>query len=235
MCIPTRAFVTAVSIRYPDALPEMHVTSNELSRNAIDELNSGLTEHMKETVVPGEVCLLALVDWTRDKVRSILAECGVPTADGRGTDAAPAIARDRQRRFCRMWLYMHHIYSKTKRRDILSLSSELQLTGFCLPGKPGVVCVEGEEGAVEQFYGVLKRWNWKSIACVRRDVISSSDSKGTVDAHRKIQGFQELVMGTHSNHADMGQFLEYLRVHELDYVFKDLFGVEGQVKAAATA
>lgn len=224
----------AVSIRYPDALPEIHVTSNELSRNAIDELNSGLAIHMKESVVPGEVCLLSLVDWIRDKTRSIDTEWGGPTADGRGTDAAQAIARDRQWRFCRMWLYMHHIYSKTKRKNILSLASELQLTGFCLPGKPGVVCVEGEEDAVEQFYGVLKRWNWKSIACVRRDVTPSSQSMGTVDAHRKIQGFQELVMGTHSNHADMGQFLEYLRAHELEYVFKDLFGVEGQVKAAAT-
>ena len=202
------------------------MTANELSRNANDELNAGLIEYMKETVVHGEVCLLSLVDWIRDKASCILAECA-STAGGTGTIPPTP---DRQRHFCRMWLYMHHIYSTTKRRNILSLSSELQLSGFCLPGKPGVVCVEGDEDAVEQFYCVLRRWNWKSIVCARKDVTPLSDSS-TIDSYRKIQGFQELVMGTHTNHADMGQFLEYLKVHELDYVFKDLFGFEGKAKS----
>lgn len=230
---PSRRLDVVVMVRlphgYPDALPELYVTSNELSRNAIDELNFALQEHMRRTVVRGEVCLLSLLGWVQDEARSILERA--PTAEERVTEAATRVPGDRQRRFCRMWLYMHHIYSKTKRRDILSLSSELQLTGFCLPGKPGVVCVEGDEDSTEQFYGALRRWNWKSIACVRKDVTPLSDSMGTVDTHRKIRDFQELVLGTHSNHADMGQFLEYLKLHELDYAFKDLFGIEGQSKA----
>ena len=225
----TTVFILKMYIRYPDALPEVYVTSDKLNRNANDVLNSNLKEYMNETVVPGEVCMLSLVDWIREKASCIVAEC--PPTVGGGTRSVPP-TQDRQAHFCRMWLYMHHIYSKTKRRDILSLSSELKLSGFCLPGKPGVVCVEGEEEAVERFYCALKRWSWKSIACARKDVIPSSDSTGTVESYRKIQGFQELVMGTHTNHADMGQFLEYLRAHELDYVFKDLFGVEGQAKTA---
>lgn len=32
---------------------------------------------------------------------------------------------------------------QVKRKDILDLSREFDLTGFCLPGKPGIICVEG--------------------------------------------------------------------------------------------
>ena len=36
----------------------------------------------------------------------------------------------------------HHIYSKIKRKDLQGLASDLNLTGFVMPGKPGVICVE---------------------------------------------------------------------------------------------
>ena len=32
---------------------------------------------------------------------------------------------------------------QTKRKNILDLASEFCLTGFCQPGKPGIICVEG--------------------------------------------------------------------------------------------
>ena len=44
--------------------------------------------------------------------------------------------------FCRYWIYSHHIYSKIKRKNILDMSKEYDLSGFCLPGKPGIICVE---------------------------------------------------------------------------------------------
>lgn len=45
--------------------------------------------------------------------------------------------------FSRYWIYSHHIYSKIKRREIIELAKENNITGFCLPGKPGIVCIEG--------------------------------------------------------------------------------------------
>ena len=47
--------------------------------------------------------------------------------------------------FAREFIKFHHIYNKHKRRDILAWAQELNLTGFSLPGKPGIVCVEGHE------------------------------------------------------------------------------------------
>ena len=53
-----------------------------------------------------------------------------------------------------------------------------------------------------------------------------------IDSNRRIQGFQELafdIHGSRQTHMDMGQFLEYLKQHRLEYMFKELFGVEGHI------
>jgi hypothetical protein len=52
----------------------------------------------------------------------------------------------------RLWIYSHHIYNKCKRKNILEWSKELSLSGFSMPGKPGVVCVEGPQSACEEFW-----------------------------------------------------------------------------------
>lgn len=168
------------------------------------------------------MCLLNIVEWIRDNAGGYFP---IPSTQDVGT-GDEELSEDSPLQFCRMWLYMHHIYSKTKRRNILSLAGELDLTGFCLPGKPGVVCVEGEARRAKEFYSILRRWNWKSITCRKKEVVSNGD----VHSLRRIDGFQELAFDTHGQrqtHMDMGQFLEYLREHKLEYMFKTLFGVDG--------
>jgi hypothetical protein len=36
------------------------------------------------------------------------------------------------------WKFIQH-----GRREILAIANEFGITGFCLPGKPGIICVEG--------------------------------------------------------------------------------------------
>ncbi len=192
-----------------------------MKRKLQDELNSDLQAFIG-TLSPGEACLLPIVEWIRDNAHSYFP---VPRT-ARKLEPESNTDAGANSHFCRMWLYMHHIYSKTKRRNILSLSGELDLTGFCLPGKPGVVCVEGSVRNTQEFYSMLRSWNWKSIACRRREVEPSSD----IPSWRRIEGFGELSFDMHGHrqsHMDMGQFLDYLRTHNLHYMFKELFGVEG--------
>ena len=198
----------------------MYVSSNDLKRRGQDDLNSDLLHFMKNNIETGTVCLLQIVEWIRDNAGSY---CPIPSSP---VDMEPESSDSSGSQFSRMWLYMHHIYSKIKRRNILSLADEFQLTGFCLPGKPGVICVEGEERNTKQFYAILRSWCWKSIACRKKE----STSSGDISSLRKISGFQELVFDMHGhrqNHMDMGQFLEYLRAHDFEYMFKVLFGVDG--------
>ena len=52
----------------------------------------------------------------------------------------------------RLWIYSHHIYNKDKRKCILEWARELNLSGFSMPGKPGVVCVEGPQELCEDYW-----------------------------------------------------------------------------------
>ena len=224
--------VTEVSCRaqnsYPTEFPEVYVRSDNFSRSEQDRLNSDLQAYMERELPRNEVCLYSVIEWVKEEA---LEYCSPPAAKFNQipdqTEVECTLHKD-NKNFCRMWLYMHHIYSKVKRRNILSLSKEYDLSGFCLPGKPGVVCVEGTEQNTNDFYGLLRRWNWKSITCRKREV---SDSPGNIDAQRKIKGFKELsfdVHGPRATHFDLGQFKEYLSKHHLEYIFKDLFGVEAK-------
>ena len=207
---------------YPDERPEVYVSSDSLTRRGQDDLNADLKQ-FKMTLPLGEVCLLTIAEWVKDNAGSyfpiVSPQPNTSKSAGRGG-----------RTFCRLWLYMHHIYSKTKRRNILDLADQLQLSGFCLPGKPGVVCVEGDEGSTRDFFNVLRRWNWKSISCRHREEEVTTEC-GDLSSHRRVEGFGELGLATHGprgDHMDMGQFRTYLEKHSLGHVFPILFGVEGQ-------
>ena len=85
--------------------------------------------------VEGEAVLVAVVSWLQEQGETLLA----PDIEEKAADIQ-AIAGPQK--MLRYWVYSHHIYSKVKRKDLQGLSSDLCLTGFVLPGKPGVICVE---------------------------------------------------------------------------------------------
>ena len=68
------------------------------------------------------------------------------------SDAVESNATAQPNTFTRMWIYSHHIYSKEKRKCILEWAKELNLTGFSMPGKPGVICVEGIQEHCEDYW-----------------------------------------------------------------------------------
>ena len=59
--------------------------------------------------------------------------------------------------------YFHHIYSTEKRKYIVEWARELQLSGFSLPGKPGLICVEGAKADVQEYLARVKRLPWQRM------------------------------------------------------------------------
>jgi len=149
----------------------------------------------------------------------------------------------------RMWIYSHHIYSMEKRKFIMEWSRELYLMGFSMPGKPGVVCVEGDEKNVDEFWHRLRKLNWKRLAIKHREVLGletknnnsevsdideTPDERKPVDKKElmKFSCFEEISFDVKQGqgrnyHMDMGQFLEYLKKHDSENIFKLYFGVDG--------
>jgi hypothetical protein len=209
---------------YPNAKPELYVRSPQfLERDIQKKLNKKLEDFLS-TLEEGELCIVPAIQWLQENATKYFEMCGkksnnlVEQSDNNKVEGL----------FVRMWMYMHHIYSKTKRKIILDWSLDYNLTGFSLPGKPGVVCIEGDEANVEEYYSRLRRLNWKKITCRHRQL---GDRNQSIEEQRIFTGFEELafdVHGTRESHMDMGQFFQYLQKHNLSEIFPILFGVEGK-------
>lgn len=210
--------------KYPAILPEITVRSVVLSRSQQTQLNSDLTQYLQTNCL-GDVCILNATEWVREY------GCGYVSKD-----SSPALTPGNSVQpgdlfLTRLWIYSHHIYNKCKRKNILEWAKELSLTGFSMPGKPGVVCVEGPQSACEEFWSRLRKLNWKRILIRHREDIPLDGANTEMEAQRKFSIFEEKVFsvnGARGNHMDFGQLYQFLNASHCGEVFQMLFGVEGQ-------
>lgn len=232
---PTRVEVTlscAYPSEYPSVLPEITVRCADLSRAQQTQLHADLNAFLMESC-QGEVCVLSAVEWVKDNLHLFIS---------RSSSAAPSSKKESvcpqpQEVFSRLWIYSHHIYNKIKRKNILEWSKELGLSGFSMPGKPGIVCVEGPQSACEEFWSRVKVLTWKKIMIRHREDVPL-DCPGedgsivqSLDSLRKFTGFEEAMFDPHGNrgnHMDLGQLYQFLNEKGCCDVFQMYFGVEGR-------
>lgn len=118
-----------------------------LSRAQQTQLHTDLNAYLVENC-QGEVCVLSAMDWVKDNLQLFLNKSLSAALTPKKESGSP----QPQEMFSRLWIYSHHIYNKMKRKSILEWSKELGLSGFSMPGKPGIVCVEGPQSACEEFW-----------------------------------------------------------------------------------
>ena len=230
-----------VSILYPHQYPssdvmEIYVKSRQgaLNRTKQCDINQALSDYVKQNVIVGEVCLISVITWLNENCPKYIqlskeeenAKLNSSSKDTKTTASSSKLLR--------LWIYSHHIYSKIKRKDILDLSNEFQLSGFCMPGKPGIICLEGTENNCTDAWNVIKSWNWKKIN-VRHQEDEKFDAESdqlSIDSFRRFRGFQEIGFVKNSDtrdyHMDMSEFSKYLDQNNCLYMFKILFGFEKQ-------
>lgn len=214
---------------YPRVLPEITVRCAGLSRAQQTQLHTELNDYLLENC-QGDVCVLAALDWVKDNLQLFTnRSLSAPKKE-------PPSPQPREM-FSRLWIYSHHIYNKVKRKNILEWSKELALSGFSMPGKPGIVCVEGHRSACEEFWSRVKVLTWKKIMIRHREDIpldhQGKDScvDGSIDSLRKFAGFEEAVFdphGSRGNHMDLGQLYQFLNEKGCCDVFQLYFGIEGR-------
>ncbi|PIO25924.1 hypothetical protein AB205_0102850, partial [Aquarana catesbeiana] len=119
--------------------------SPALVRSQQTQLHTDLNTYLKNNCI-GDVCILSAVDWVKDNASTYLNIVS-PTDQQKEIVMTPEDSI-----FTRLWIYSHHIYNKQKRKYIMEWSEELGLSGFSMPGKPGVVCVEGPQESCEEFW-----------------------------------------------------------------------------------
>ncbi|XP_047121467.1 RWD domain-containing protein 2A isoform X1 [Schistocerca piceifrons] len=206
---------------YPATEPDIFVRSDKLSRNQQHSLNIDLSKFIAD-LDRGEICICSAISWLQENA----------------THYYVAIKPEPQVKICededlftRYWIYSHHIYSKIKRREVLDLAHEFNITGFCLPGKPGIICAEGSSMDCDEWWQKVKSMNWKKIMCKKKETFKLNG--GEMDELRKFPSFREISFESgkgksQEHHMDMGEFYRYLAEHNCSYVFKDYFGVDGK-------
>ena len=209
--------------RYPDAMPEIYVKSSLLTRETQKELNES-TEEFLTTLERGELCVVTIIQWLQDTFPDFHKR-SLQLTNYKEAEADKSEHKETkcEQNLTRIWLYMHHIYSKTKRKHIIDWANESKLTGFSLPGKPGVVCIEGDSTETEEYFSRLRRLNWKKITCRHKE--SGIQQRTFLD-------FKELVFRVHGSgedRMDFGEFFQFLVKHGLGDMFKILFGIEGKL------
>lgn len=210
--------------KYPAVLPEITVRSVLLSRSQQAQLNTDLAAYLQENCL-GEVCVLNATDWIREHASGYVSrDTTPPPTPGSAIQTAHLV-------LTRLWIYSHHIYNKCKRKNILEWAKELSLSGFSMPGKPGVVCVEGPQSACEEFWSRLRKLNWKRILIRHREDTPFDGTNDEMERRRKFSVFEEKVFsvnGARGNHMDFGQLYQFLNAKGCGDVFQMFFGVEGQ-------
>jgi len=211
--------VITMPVEYPsNRLPEVYTRSDHLSRPQQASLNDHLQQYLDQETILEEPCLTGGISWLQENCEIYLKQDY--------TEPEKQIEKAmKNTKFSRYWIYSHHLYSKIKRKDILDLAPEFCLTGFSMPGKPGVICVEGVAQNCADWWGLVRHWNWKKIN------VKIQEDKDTQDiaAERLFDKFEEIGFVKNSGrdyHMDMGEFFKYLEAHQCTWIFKELFGID---------
>ena len=216
------------SVAYPGVeQADIYLKTDLLPREVQADLNRDLSSHLGKVLEQGDLSVGVALAWIQERVDQfrVAEQVKVTTAKGATTGCE-------MQSFMRLWIYSHHIYSKTKRKDILDLAADHRLTGFSMPGKPGVICLEGESRGCGEAWSTIKSWNWKKIN-VKIQEDRSLDSRDDCDMERRFQEFKELDFvkpgDIRDYHMDMGKFFNFLKEHNSEYMFKELFGISKSI------
>lgn len=208
---------------YPSTPPEITLRTDCLDRAA----HTALTKETSEFVASlpsGSLAVADTVDWIREN----FSRFSTATANPEKPPINP-------RCFTRLWIVSHHIYNKNKRRLILECGKEGKLTGFCLPGKPGIICFEGPAEECLGAWSTIKNLTWKKIGLKHQEDVELVDEHD-VSILRKFDSFSEIAFNTKQNasrdhHMDMGEFAKFLNEHGCEGVFEILFGFEAKASS----
>lgn len=126
LTIENLKFQLCVSLphEYPFTEPEVFVRNHKLNRTQHIKLNKDLLEYVS-SLERGEPCIFSAISWLQDNGYEYV-------------DVTENTSKEKSKnndKYVRYWIYSHHIYSKTKRKEIVDLAQQLHIRGFCMPGK----------------------------------------------------------------------------------------------------
>jgi hypothetical protein len=100
-------------------------------------------------------------------------------------------------------------------------ASNLSLSGFSLPGKPGFICVEGTVQNCDEFWSRVRQLTWQKISLIEKEILvdasGTESNKELLTAAFSPNDFTEL-------HFDKSAFMKYLNDKGISVVIKRYLG-----------
>ena len=146
-----------------------------------------------------------------------------PTSAPSSPKATPAAAMDDITPH-HVLLTSHHLIAPSKRKDLLSLSSQLSLVGFAKVGYPGMIYAIGAKSDLTEWVREVKSWQWLALRVrVAPEPIEETDigGKGKDSGARGGKGRGEWI-----ELEKIGEAVEWMRKRDRDSLLTDLgYGV----------
>ena len=194
-----------------------------LKLNLNRKFGEELTNYVKSLLL-ADCLILDIINWIIENIHRFTAKT---PESANSTKSSTDGSNGGAIKFARMWIYCHHIYSLDKRKDICNWAKELNLRGFSKPGKPGIICVEGEQTSVQQFWQRLRALNWQRIQ-VKETETFEVDATSLKEV-AKFDTFEEkiFVANDTENNFDFAQMFIFLKEKGLSQIFTLYFGITG--------
>ena len=209
---------------YPLASPPdvfVRSLSVNLSRNFSEELSNYVkSSHENDSSI------LNIIEWIKENVHRFLN-------DSKNKNSSPTIEKENSSKindkiiFERVFIYSHHIYSTEKRKHIVNWAREFNLGGFSMPGKPGIICVEGDRENVQKYWTHLRTVPWQKLQI--KETQTYEIEPQFIDTLKKFDNFEEKMFLSNNDAFDLGILFAFLKEKNLDYVFNLYFGVDGKL------
>ncbi|EDV98108.1 RWD domain-containing protein 2B [Drosophila grimshawi] len=216
LSLPCKSSVD-VRVELPHLYPLLELARISVHSALLDKAN---TEHLKQQIEnylakqrsdPGEPYIYQLLIWLQEQIETLLL---------RPASELPAVPEEQPKvvQLERLWIYSHHIKSSSKRQELIRQARQLQLSGFSRPGKPGIICVEGEQEQVQEYWRSIRALRWQKISLVRTELCRK----------RRFEQFTEQLFndGTDGDEGpiNMAQFIKFLEAHGTGYMKSEFFG-----------
>jgi len=230
--------ICRLSINYPATqAPEVFVrcSCKKINRKFSEELSNFINSlHGSEA----DCSILSIIEWIKENISKFLYFDNAPSSTFTKVEQT-----NKKLIFTRYFIYVHHIYSVEKRRNIIDWARELDLGGFCMPGKPGILICEGNQSNVEEYWRRLRSMNWYKIQIREHHNFEVNNDEDIIQ-FKKFSAFEERVFQSNADliptenvelkirneyGSDMGLLFKFLSEKGFSSIFNLYFGVDGKL------
>lgn len=218
-------------------LAEVTLSSDIFDRQQEKRINAEIRKFIKAKLNDTETYAFEVITWIQDNLERFVLNATAEKCNGdnstKGKCGNETNEIDNYNEmfvdFERLWIYSHHIKSKIKRTAIIKNAKDLNLTGFSLPGKPGIICVEGLEEDTQEFWKMIKPMKWHRIS-IRKNELETI-MRTDIQERRKFSNFKEVMFTeismdeTEEVKMNMSVFMRFLEQHNCSYIKKYIFRI----------